>query len=129
MRRRVAVSGLSHALHVSAGGIERDGQLVGHTCALDNGFFVQCWGRNAEGQLDVGRAPDSSRPIAGKGLPDESDEPYLGDMVAISAGGMHGCALDHDGPVLCWGDDSYGQHGSDETPLFGRAIVSDRFRD
>ena len=123
----VTVARLPLALHVSAGGLELDGQLVGHTCALDTAFFVQCWGRNAEGQLDVGPAPDSAYPLVAKGLPDESDEPYLGDVIAISEGGLHGCALDDNGFVSCWGDDSAGQLGSNDTPPFGRAVVTDRF--
>jgi alpha-tubulin suppressor-like RCC1 family protein len=109
---------------VSAGGVAEDDALLGHTCAVDTGFFVQCWGHNAAGQLGVGRAPDSTRPQIVKGRADESDEPYLQDIVAVSAGGAHSCALSHRGRVSCWGDNREGQLGVDaeHEPPFGRAV-------
>jgi alpha-tubulin suppressor-like RCC1 family protein len=118
----VVVAGLSQALHVSAGGMEQDGALIGHTCAVDTEFYVQCWGRNVEGQLGVGRAPDSPRPLLVKGQSDAFDDPYLGGIVAVSAGGMHSCALSHLGEVLCWGDNEAGQLGVEDFPPFGRVV-------
>jgi alpha-tubulin suppressor-like RCC1 family protein len=125
----IAVAKLPQALHVSAGGAEREGALVGHTCAVDTGFFVQCWGRNAEGQLGVGQAPDTTRPQMVHGRQGESDEPFLDDIVAVSAGGLHSCALNHRGRVWCWGDDSTGQLGIDagDTAPFGRPVRAHAF--
>src|SRR6185295_8087852 len=60
--RAVDVDGLELSLQVSAGGAELDGELVGHTCVQTKGFYVSCWGRNAEGQLGIGRADDSPTP-------------------------------------------------------------------
>lgn len=125
----VAVVGLATTLHIAAGGGLRDGRLVGHTCAIDKSFFVQCWGRNVEGQLGIGRADDSARPVAVLGPTDQSDEPNLADMIGIAAGGFHSCSLDHDGPVFCWGDDTSGQLGANNrrTVSFGRATRATRF--
>lgn len=106
----VEVTGLELSLYIAAGGAERDGTLDGHACAVTKSFFVQCWGRNREGQLGVGKAPDATRAAVVLGLPgEEDDEPFLPDVTAITAGGAHSCSIDHDGPVICWGDDSLGQ--------------------
>jgi len=79
------------------------------TCALDIHGRVHCWGLNEQGQLGVGlnAAPHgcgaahsiaarncSARPLQ---LPD------LEDVVQVSAGGTHACALRADARVLCWG--------------------------
>jgi alpha-tubulin suppressor-like RCC1 family protein len=125
----IVVAKLPQVLHVSAGGAEHDGALLGHTCAVDTGFFVQCWGRNAEGQLGIGPALDSTRPHIVQGRADESDEPFLDDIVAISAGGMHSCALSHRGRVWCWGDNTTGQLGLDagDSAPFGRPVRAHAF--
>jgi alpha-tubulin suppressor-like RCC1 family protein len=76
----------------------------GHTCALIQDGGVRCWGDNEYGQLGDGTdAPYRSvRGMVG-GLQN--------DIVAISAGGAHTCALERDGVVMCWGQDNYGQLG------------------
>jgi alpha-tubulin suppressor-like RCC1 family protein len=126
----VTVTDLPVALSVAAGGGERDGQLVGHSCAVDTSFHVMCWGRNAEGQLGAGKTERAQEPVpvAVLGRPDQED-PYLTDVVALDLGAFHSCALDHDGPVLCWGDDEFGQLGRSERddPIFGRAVRVGRF--
>jgi alpha-tubulin suppressor-like RCC1 family protein len=125
----VTVAHLPQVLHVSAGGVATDDGMVGHTCAVDTGFFVQCWGSNDAGQLGVGNASNSTRPQIVQGRSDESDEPYLQDVVAVSAGSLHSCALSHRGRVWCWGDNSRGQLGVDldDTPPFGRAVRAHTF--
>jgi formylglycine-generating enzyme required for sulfatase activity len=63
-----------------------------HSCSLDSGGFVACWG------------DDSS---------DQTDAPP-GVYTAISAGQDHSCALGSAGSVTCWGDDSAGQSSAPE---------------
>ncbi len=70
---------------VSAGGT--------HTCAIDGGGALTCWGDDSAGQLE--------------GIPN-------GQFLALSAGGMHTCAIATDNTLACWGDDSAGQ--LDEVP-------------
>lgn len=81
-----------------------------HTCGLDDGDLVWCWGRNDQGQLgnnDLG--VDRGLPVATAG------GEFFG---AVSAGARHTCALtDVDGPaqyssVYCWGDNADGQLGT-----------------
>jgi len=75
-----------------------------HTCALLESGHVRCWGWNAFGQL-------------GNGAPDFEPVPLpvpvadLTDAVAISAGGVHSCALRRSGALVCWGGNASGQLG------------------
>jgi Regulator of chromosome condensation (RCC1) repeat len=124
----VVVQGLDKVLYISAGGGLQDGVLVGHSCAVDKGFFVQCWGRNHEGQLGIGEADDSRKPMTVLGPIDESDTPFLDSITKLSAGGFHTCALDDSGRALCWGDDSASQLGSRTPPrAVGRPVRVARF--
>ncbi len=105
-----------------------------HTCALLDDGNVRCWGFAANGRLGYGNesnigddeAPGSVGPVdLGPGR----------TAVAISAGGVHTCALLDDASLRCWGfgvdgrlgyatsgnigDDGYGASsniGDDETP-------------
>ncbi len=124
----VTVTGIQHALHVAVGGGTKDGMLVGHSCIVDTDFFVNCWGRNAEGQLGVGIAPDSLRPQLVLSPPGQTDPQYLDSIVNIAAGAFHTCAVDGGGPVRCWGDDMFDQLGSrDRDVIPGRATRVGRF--
>lgn len=74
---------------------------VSHTCALERGE-VYCWGFGGHGQLGLGDRSDRSEPTR---------VPGLADVVAVTAGTWHTCALRRGGEVLCWGDGSLGQLG------------------
>lgn len=74
-----------------------------HTCAvLRDG--VHCWGYDSEGELGDGETPVTSRPGV-------NATPALGGAKAVSAGGMHTCALTRTGGVRCWGQNGSGQLG------------------
>lgn len=75
---------------------------VGFTCALAMGK-VSCWGVGGFGQLGNDPPADSGAPVAVAGL----TQP----VTAIGVGDFHGCAINHDGTVSCWGSNGNGQRG------------------
>jgi alpha-tubulin suppressor-like RCC1 family protein len=123
----VAVLGLELALQVTAGGAELNGQLVGHACALAKSFAVQCWGRNHEGQAGSAIRDDLREAVFVRNEVDD-EEPDLGGITAVAAGGFHTCAIEDDAEVLCWGDDEFDQLGARDPPVFGRPAEVRVFR-
>jgi alpha-tubulin suppressor-like RCC1 family protein len=96
----VALPGGSAVRAVSAG--------EAHTCAVDDGGHLFCWGANDRGQLGTGAAgPDVSTPGEVTGLPSAA--------TTVSAGGAHSCASLSDGRVFCWGANESGQLGDGTT--------------
>ena len=102
----VAVSTITGATAISAasGGT--------HVCALRSGGLVACWGGNQSGQLGDGTVTSRNAPVMIT-MPT--------DVTAIATGGIapdgtgHTCALDHEGRVWCWGDNSLGQLATYDT--------------
>jgi alpha-tubulin suppressor-like RCC1 family protein len=75
-----------------------------HSCAVTSEGGVQCWGRNAQGQL--GNGTFSASALAG---------PVTGltsGVVSVSTGNWHSCALLTTGAVKCWGANGTGQLGN-----------------
>jgi alpha-tubulin suppressor-like RCC1 family protein len=78
-----------------------------HTCALDDGGRVWCWGRGWEGQLGSGaKANDALSPVM---------LPAPANARGIAAGGAHSCAVTEDRTVVCWGANDDGQLGDGST--------------
>lgn len=74
-----------------------------HVCGVEKSTGrVMCWGRNNYGQLGVGDKKSRSKPqYTGE----------LKDVISISAGGRHSCAVERGGSVWCWGKNKTGQLG------------------
>ena len=104
---------------VSAGG-----SLFGiHSCAIEPGGTVTCWGNNQDGQSDAPEGPFTAvdtghdhscglrtdRTITCWGR-DPGPVPQ-GLFASISAGAAHSCALRTYGAIICWGRD--GQAATD----------------
>lgn len=77
-----------------------------HTCAI-RGSALFCWGRNSYGQLGLGNQEDFT-------TPQQVKLPAGGTLSAVSAGGMHTCAI-RDGALYCWGLNDYAQLGLGES--------------
>ena len=93
------------------------------TCALLDDASVKCWGLNSYGQLGIGNNTGNNLRIG-----DDSGEMAqltginLGTgrtATAISAGGFSVCAKLDNSSVKCWGDNSRGRLGIDNTTTMG----------
>ena len=91
----IRVFGLPEVVRLSAGRV--------HTCALTRRGAVYCFGWNEYGQLGVLASLDySALPVRVQNL---------GEVVSLSAGSHHTCAVNTSGAVFCWGDNEYCQLG------------------
>jgi alpha-tubulin suppressor-like RCC1 family protein len=95
-----------------------------HSMALLADGTVRTWGQNGSGQLGNGTTIDSRTPVAVTALAGTK-------VVAIAADGSHSMALLHDGTVLAWGNNGFGQLGignldSSSTPVAVTALPDDR---
>jgi alpha-tubulin suppressor-like RCC1 family protein len=81
--------------HVAAGAY--------HTCGIQLGNTLWCWGYNYYGQLGIGHGGWLNQPgeVAG---------PAAG-WTSVMAGGFHSCATRKDGSLWCWGRNDSGQLG------------------
>jgi alpha-tubulin suppressor-like RCC1 family protein len=99
----------------------------GHTCALLDTGKVRCWGRGLDGVLGYPTGEpsgpgevDPKLNIGDDETPaDVGDLDIGGNVVQISAGGQHTCALLDDGNVRCWGNGDSGQLGYSNTDSVG----------
>jgi len=91
----VAVSDLNNVKFVSTGGE--------HTCALLKDGTAKCWGLNIAGQLGNGG------PYSYYYTPDSVSG--LNNIISISAGQIHTCAVIDNGKAYCWGANISGQLG------------------
>lgn len=94
----VFVSGITGATELSQG----DGGVAQHMCALVSGS-IKCWGHNYSGQLGNNSIADAvTTPVSVSGLI---------NVVSISRGIAHTCALNTSSEVACWGSNQHGQLG------------------
>lgn len=73
-----------------------------HSCAAAKGS-AWCWGDNEFGQVGSAACSSADTP---------TQVPELAQVVAVSAGDRHSCALNSAGEAWCWGDGSSGQLGA-----------------
>lgn len=96
---------------------------AGHefTCALRAGGRVTCWGNNERGQLGDGGLDQTIGAFV--------DPIGLHDVMWISAGWRHACALETNGVVMCWGRNTEGELGDGSTaehqPPIMAAVLAD----
>ena len=70
---------------------------------------VKCWGKGAHGRLGNNTVVDSNDPVDVVGI---GGTGTLGNIVQISSGSEHACALNSDGQVMCWGRGLHGRLGN-----------------
>jgi len=104
----VPVGGLTQVVALGAGGGILVGTSFGHTCAVDSGGLLRCWGANGSGQVGDGSTTTRLTPVLVTALPG-------GTIVAsVACGERHTCAT-AGGAVTCWGANDSGQLGVGST--------------
>ena len=99
----IDVSGLANGvLTLAAGGY--------HTCALTALGGIRCWGWNNAGQVGDGTTNTRYTSVGVFGLASE--------VLALSVGGEHACALRTGGGVKCWGRSDIGQLGDGSVEVY-----------
>jgi alpha-tubulin suppressor-like RCC1 family protein len=96
----VKVNGLSESVTIIAAGSN-------HTCAASATGGVKCWGENRTGQLGDGTTESKTTPVDVRGID--------GEVIALTAGSDHTCALMKGGRAMCWGGNYNGQLGDGST--------------
>ncbi|MBI4041002.1 MAG: hypothetical protein HY390_03935 [Deltaproteobacteria bacterium] len=79
-----------------------------HTCALLSSQTVKCWGINYNGQVGTYPSQRQDDPFS---VAKPITVPKLNDVIQISAGRDHTCALLSNRAVKCWGNNLFGQLG------------------
>ena len=96
---------LTSIAQISAGG--------GHTCAVSKSGGVLCWGDGGSGQLGNDERNDQDYPV-NVASGDGSVEPLI-NIVQVSAGNEHTCALSKEKSAICWGDTEDGRLGNENS--------------
>ena len=79
------------------------------TCALTEDGAVYCWGAGSRGSLGNGSMSDSMQAVRVLGAGDAGT--LVARQISVGCEGTHACALQADGTVACWGDNTFGQLG------------------
>ena len=80
------------------------------TCAVDNGGYTWCWGKNSQGQLGDGTTRSRSTPTM---IATDANGDAFNGVTDVCVGKQHACGRRSSGEVWCWGSDSHGQLGDD----------------
>ena len=86
-----------------------------HSCALKKNGSTVCWGRKSNGRLGV---PTTSSSFQAYYVLDENNFGSFSDILEVSAGGAHTCALKGNGKVFCWGSGDDGRLGNNESASY-----------
>ena len=86
------------AVYVDIGG---SGSGTDTGCYITTSNELWCWGENSGGQVGDGTAADVQNAVRIPGL----------QVIAVSVGPNHTCAVIQGGSVQCWGMNDYGQLG------------------
>ena len=99
---------------ITVGGIAKSiGAGNRHVCVLLTTNNVKCWGYGATGSLGYGNPNTVGDDESPADVPDTVR--LGGDVAQLVVGGGHNCALLMSGDVRCWGSNSSGQLGNDNT--------------
>ena len=94
-----------------------------HTCALLDSGEVKCWG---DGQF--GRLGQDSESVIGNDAGEMAGLQAIdlgAKALAVSAGGLHTCALLAGGTIKCWGSGQQGKTGQNSEGYLGDGLDED----
>ena len=97
-----------------------------HTCAVTSGGKAMCWGLQKYGRIGNGDVIyDTTRNHPSTFVMESAENPtaHLQDLIHISVGEGHSCALKAEGTVRCWGKGDSGQLGNLQTEHSGYPVV------
>lgn len=97
----------------SLAGIQAASSGSEHSCAVDDGGSLWCWGSNAQGKLGSGSDSDAAVP-GGVRVLGQSLAP-ISAIAQVGVGASSACAVDGEGKVYCWGSNTHGKLGVGET--------------
>ena len=86
-----------------------------HSCAIQTGGKVLCWGASGSNPLGDGSWENRLVPTPVPGV--ESG------VVDIACGGLHTCAISSTGETVCWGSNLFGQIGLPERDVYPPTVV------
>ncbi|MEA2197560.1 MAG: hypothetical protein QOJ25_1611, partial [Solirubrobacteraceae bacterium] len=92
-----------------------------NTCAVLTTAKVRCWGTGTFGRTGYNSTANVGDGI-GPSIVTAGDVPIGGDVVAVSGGGAHSCALLTTGKVRCWGRGDDGQLGHNSFANVGDGV-------
>lgn len=87
-----------------------------HCAALDSDGALHLWGGNGSGQLGDGTRAQRLRAVRASARPGASSLSGMA-LLGVSCGRLHTMAVDADGAVHAWGDNSDGQVGIESAAL------------
>ena len=84
-----------------------------HTCALTSEGGVVCWGQGTSGRL--GNRANASKDAPVNVFASSTGSTLLSNIIQVSAGFEHTCAVTSEGNVKCWGKGDNGRLGNNAT--------------
>jgi alpha-tubulin suppressor-like RCC1 family protein len=98
----------THVASTVGGGMALSGVSTGpnHACSLGSSGFAYCWGNGYHGQVGVN--PSNAAGVYPTAQAVGGGRSYR----AIAAGLLHTCAIGTDNKIWCWGNNYYGQLGT-----------------
>jgi hypothetical protein len=91
-----------------------------HTCAINSGGAVYCWGYNGSGQCGTGSTTVYEYNTA------QAAQTLTSNTLMLAGGEDHACGVTGTGAAYCWGYNGYGQIGNGTTTsyIYSPAVVS-----
>lgn len=80
-----------------------------HCCYILADSSLRCWGRNSDGQLGSGASSATVTPFTSASLI------FASGIARVAVGAFHTCAVNSNGQLYCWGSNTFGQLGINNT--------------